>query len=237
MRPPIRKKQTAPGPDADGKIRILLVDDHPVVREGIRSCLVRHPHFEIVGEATDGLEAIAQAKALVPDIILMDINVPRLNGLEATAAIRKLVPKTRVLALTAHARSEYAQRIIDAGARGYVLKDAAPQELISAIETVHHGATFFSPIIARGLLKRLVGQSGAASAKASDLSAREIEVLALIAEGKSNKDIAAALNLGVRTVETHRLHLMRKLGIRSVAGLTKYAITRGLVPFDESRMD
>ena len=217
----------------DGKIRILLVDDHPVVREGIRICLARHPRLEIVGEATDGHEAIAQAQALRPDIILMDINVPRLSGLEATVAIRKLVPSARVLALTAHERGEYAQRIVAAGARGYVLKDASPLELVTAIETVHNGETFFSPSIARALLRGMVGPSDeSAASRSSGLSGREREVLALVAEGHSSKNIASRLNISVRTVETHRLHVMQKLKIPSVAGLTKYALAQGLVHMD-----
>ena len=233
MTPKNPKPPRASDAKSDGKIRILFVDDHPVVREGIRICLSRHPRLEIVGEATDGHEAIARAKALRPDIILMDINVPGLNGMEATAAIRKLVPTARVLALTAHDRGEYAQRIVAAGARGYVLKDASPQELVSAIETVHKGETFFSPVIAKALLQGLVGPPGAlASSGAAGLSFREREVLVLVAEGHSSKEVASRLNIGTRTVETHRLNLMKKLKIQNVAGLTKYALAHGLARMD-----
>ena len=207
------------------KIRILLVDDHPVVLEGIRTCLARHAHLEVVGEAVNGRDAVAKAKQLLPDIVLMDINVPELNGMEATAQIQKLAPKTRVLALTAHDKQEYARMITEAGACGYVLKDASPQELLTAIETVHRGGTFFSPVIAHALIKTLLGGEG----PSSDLTLREREVLVLLAEGRGNTETATLLNISIRTVESHRLNVMKKLDIHTSAGLTRFAIAHGFV--------
>ena len=216
------------------KIRILLVDDHPVVREGVRSCLASHPNLEIVGEAADGQDAVHKAEKLTPDVVLMDINIPRVNGLTATAEICRRAPQARVLALTAHHNPEYVQRVIAAGARGYVLKDATPQELMSAIQTIHQGGTFFSPSVANGLLKSFVEQAGQSvpAERSIPLSDRERQVLALIAEGLANKEIADVLGVSVRTVETHRERLMIKLNIHTVAGLTKYAINQGLVSLE-----
>lgn len=214
-------------------IRVLLVDDHPIVREGIRSCLATAEHLEIVGEAGDGKDAITLAQKLNPDIILMDINLPVIDGMVATVELQKRVPKARVLALTAHRNQEYVARIVAAGAHGYVLKDASPQKLVAAIEAVHQGGTFFSPEMTNDLLRRFVGRNAPpAEDGAPSLTMRECEVLVHIAEGCSNKEIAQHLGVSVRTVETHRERLMEKLGIRSVAGLTKFAIAQGLVKLE-----
>ena len=210
------------------KIRLLLVDDHPLVREGIRSCLHPHKQLEIVGEAADGREALVKAKELNPDIVLMDINLPRTNGLEATRLLRREAPQTRVLILTVHNNKEYVLQIVQAGARGYVLKDTSPGELVQAIEQVNRGEAFFSADVARFVLNDYVTTSGRRKSGEEELSDREREVLALIAEGYSNKSIASNLGLSVRTVETHRARIMRKLNIHSTAGLTKFAISQGM---------
>lgn len=215
-----------------GPVRILLVDDHPIVRRGIASCLARHAHLAVVGEAADGLEALEKARELGPEIVLMDIDMPRMTGLAATEALRRQMPEIKVLILTIHNHPEYVLRIIEAGAKGYVLKDAAPEELVKAIEAVHAGQTFFSPEIARVAIHRLMHQKAPAGA-ASELTPREREVLVQIAEGLSNKEIAAALNVGVRTIETHRERIMRKLNIHTIAGLTKYAISKKLISLRE----
>jgi two-component system, NarL family, nitrate/nitrite response regulator NarL len=210
-----------------GPIRVLIADDHPVVRKGLSACLSRLNHVIIVGEATDGREALRKAKELVPDIVLMDIDMPNMNGLTATELLRKDNPAIKVLVLSMHRQSEYVVRILQSGARGYVLKEAPTEELLKAIETLHRDETFFSPEVARVALNQFVhGSEGPQSAQVSN---REREVLIAIAEGLSNKEIASRLGVGVRTVETHRERIMRKLDIHSVAGLTKYALQKGLI--------
>ena len=214
-------------------IRLLLADDHPVVRKGIRSCLSRQNSIDIVDEASDGEEALAKIRQLKPDVVLMDIDMPRMSGLTVTEQLRKELPEVKVLILSMHADSAYVMRILQSGARGYVLKEASPDELAKAIETVYAGQTFFSPEVARIALNRFVEGSG--QTPENQLTSREEQVLIQIAEGLSNKEIACRLNLGVRTVETHRERIMRKLDIHSVAGLTKYALSKGLVVLRENR--
>ncbi len=216
-------------------IRLLLVDDHPVVRKGIRMCLSRSSNLDIVGEAANGQEALSKTKELNPDMVLMDIDMPKMSGLAVTELLRKERPEVKVLILSMHDNTEYVMRILQSGARGYVLKEASPEELVQAIETVNAGEAFFSPDVARVALNQFV--QGADKNADNQLTGREEEVLVQIAEGLSNKEIAARLEVGVRTVETHRERIMRKLNIHSVAGLTKYAIAKGLVHLPEGRSD
>lgn len=208
-----------------------MADDHPVVRKGLQSCLARQERLKIVGEASDGDEAVAKTLELAPDVVLMDISMPRMTGLAATEALRKAVPNVKVLILSMHNNKEYIFRIIQAGAHGYVSKEASPDELLEAIESVYQGETFFSPEIAQAALNHLV-QSNGKKEPFDQLTSREREVLVLIAEGQSNKEIANHLGIGVRTIETHRERIMRRLNIHSVAGLTKFAIASGLVSLD-----
>lgn len=210
------------------RIKLLLVDDHPVVRKGIGSLLSRHEHLSVVGEATDGREALAKAKELLPDIVLLDIDLPGLSGLLVSELLHKDLPQVKVLILSMYQRAEYLTRVLQSGARGYVLKDASPEELVRAIETVNAGESFFSPEVARLALNQFVQENGDGP-DLMDLTNREREVLVLVAEGLSNKEIANHLNVGVRTVETHRERVMRKLGIHSIAGLTRFAIAKGLI--------
>jgi len=212
-------------------IKILVADDHPVVRRGLQTCLARQPRLKIVGEAADGDEALRKARELLPHVVLMDISMPGMNGLAVTEVLRKEAPQIKVLVLSVHNNKEYIFRVIQAGAHGYVSKEAPPEELVRAIETLHAGEPFFSEDIARAALSEFV-TSGGKKEPFAQLTIREREVLVQIAEGKSNKEIADRLGIGVRTIETHRERIMRRLNIHSVAGLTKYAIANGLVSLD-----
>ncbi len=214
-------------------IRVLVVDDHPVVRKGLQSCLAKLERLRIVGEAADGDEAVKKAMTLAPDVVLMDLSMPRLNGLAATEILRRDAPSIKILVLSVHNNRDYIFRIIQAGAHGYVSKEASPEELLHAIECVHRGETFFTPEIAQAALQHLV-QNGGKKEPFTQLTGREREVLVLIAEGQSNKEIANRLGIGVRTIETHRERIMRRLDIHSVAGLTKFAIANGLVSLEST---
>ena len=215
------------------KIKVLIVDDHPVVRKGLWSCLSTKDNLKIVGEAVDGDDAIHKAKELLPDIVLMDLHMPKKDGLEVTDTLRKEAPQVKVLILSMQGTRDAVLRIIKAGARGYVLKDSPTDELVRAIESVQAGEAFFSPPVAQIALNQYVTESDKGD-PLTKLSEREREVLGLIAEGKSNKEIAMLLGIGVRTTETHRERIMRKLDIHSVAGLTKFAISHGLVSLEEN---
>jgi two-component system nitrate/nitrite response regulator NarL len=232
--PMISSRQMPAAKPASGKvIRVLLADDHPVVRKGLSSCLAHSGQVVIVGEATDGQEALRKAKELAPDLVLMDIEMPLLNGLTAADILRKENPAVKVLLLSMHNDSDFVLRILQSGARGYILKQAPTEELIKAIEMINAGETYFSQDVARLALNQFVrGQSD--GPHAGQISAREREVLIAIAEGLSNKEIACRLGVGVRTVETHRERIMRKLNIHSIAGLTRFAIAKGLVPLQKT---
>lgn len=211
-------------------IRLLIVDDHPIVRRGLRMCLGEHPRIQILGEATDGRDALNKAHELKPDVILMDIDMPQMNGLAVTDLLRREMPEVKVLILSMYSNTDYVMRIIQSGARGFVLKEAPPEEVVQAIETVHAGGSHFSPEVARVALNQVVkGNNNEAAAPLTRLTNREREVLHYIAEGFSNKEIACQLTIGVRTVETHRERIMKKLDIHSIAGLTRFAIQQGLV--------
>ncbi|MDB6059335.1 MAG: two component transcriptional regulator, LuxR family [Verrucomicrobiales bacterium] len=208
-------------------IRVLIADDHVIVREGLRSTLADFANIKIVGEAKDGLEAIEKVRSLKPDVVLMDINMPRLNGLEATALIRKSFPKTKILVVTVHDSQQYITGILRAGADGYVVKDTSPDDLARAIESVYRGGSVFSPSVARHLVDGLVKSDG--TAVPARITPREKQILSLLTKGKTNKEMAAALKLSVRSVETFRLRLMRKLKVSNAAELTKYALEHRLV--------
>jgi len=212
-------------------IKVLVADDHPVVRKGLQSCLSRQPHFRGVGEACDGEEALRKTRELKPDVVLMDISMPGTDGLKVTEILRKQLPALKVLILSVHNNRQYIFRVIQAGAHGYVSKEAPPDEVVRAIESVYQGEPFFSEDIARAALQEFIA-SGGKKEPFAELTSREREVLVSIAEGQSNKEIANKLGIGVRTIETHRERIMRRLHIHSVAGLTKYAIANGLVSLE-----
>ncbi|MFN3987520.1 MAG: response regulator [Rhodocyclaceae bacterium] len=211
--------------------RILLVDDHALVRGGVRALIDGFDGFAVVGEAADGREALAVASALGPDIVVMDIGMPGLNGLDATLRILQACPDTVVLALSMHAGEHYVSEALRAGARGYVVKDAAPEELERALRTVAAGRRYLSAgLRPNGLLAAARGEAAGGGGPA--LTSRQREILQLVAEGHSTRDIAARLCISVKTVETHRAQLMQRLGIYDVAGLTRHAIRIGLVSAD-----
>lgn len=212
------------------RIKVLLVDDHPVVRRGIAACLNRHDQIELVGEAADGREALEKARALRPDVVITDVEMPVMNGADLAMALAKELPATRVLVLSVYHAPGHVLRMVQAGATGYMFKESPPEELIRGIVQVARGEPFFSENVAQIALNQVVrGQINGVQA----LTGREREVLIRIAEGLSNKEIAGALSLGVRTVETHRERAMRKLDIHSVAGLTKYALQQGWVTLND----
>ena len=206
------------------KVRVLLADDHALVREGIRSSLVRYPFITVVGEAEDGREAVRKVNALSPDILLLDLNMPEMSGMEAMPLIRKQCPNTRIIVLTVHDSKEYVSRLLRSGAHGYVLKDTSAEELVGAIEAVARGEAFFSPRVSRILLEDYAasGEAEAHNGKTT-VSEREREVLELIDQGKTSKEVALQLKLSARTVETYRVRLKRKLHARNVAELLKRA--------------
>jgi DNA-binding NarL/FixJ family response regulator len=217
-----------------GKIKVLVVDDHPVVRKGLQSCLARQDRIKIVGEAADGDEALRLTRQLAPDVVLLDLDMPRLSGLTVAQMLRKDTPKVRILVISVHTNKEYIFRIIQAGAHGYVSKESSPEELLRAIESVCDGEAFFAPQIAQAALVEFV-TSGGKKQPFIQLTAREKEVLALIAEGQSNKEVAMRLGIGVRTIETHRERIMEKLDIHTIAGLTRFAIRNGVISLEEPK--
>jgi len=211
------------------RIRVLLADDHMVVREGLRALLTAENDLEVVGEAADGREAVALTQQLLPDVVLMDILMPRLNGVEATRQIRQLCPATQVLVLTSRSEDRYLQQMTAMGVAGYLLKQISAKSLCAAIRDVHQGKKAFSPSIACRLPRHCAAHCGSCVYHQTCLSGREVEVLQLVAEGLSNKRIAPELKISVRTVEKHRGTITRKLKIFDTANLTRYAIGAGLI--------
>ncbi len=214
------------------RITVLLAEDHTIVREGFRKMLELEDDLEVVGEAQDGRSALAMVKKLRPEVVLMDIAMPLLNGLEATRQVLKALPATKVLILSAHSDDAYVKNATESGAVGFLLKQTSSHEVCRAIREVQKGKTFFSPSISRRLDQLnppSSGRMGRLTKKAVQLTSREMEVLQLIAEGKANKETAAELGIGMKTVEKHREHLMQKLGIHDTAGLTRYAISAGII--------
>ena len=214
------------------RITVLLAEDHTVVREGFRKMLELEEDIEVVGEAQDGRETLALARKLRPDVVLMDIAMPRLNGLEATRQIRKLIPTTKVLILSAHSDDAYVKNAMEAGAVGFLLKQTSAHDVCRAIREVEKGKMFFAAAVSKRLERlkpRISGRAGAGDKHGRRLTPREMEVLQLIAEGKPNKETAAELGIGTKTVEKHREHLMEKLQIHDTAGLTRYAISAGII--------
>ncbi|MCB8928427.1 MAG: response regulator transcription factor [Ardenticatenaceae bacterium] len=217
------------------KIKLVLADDHAVVRSGLRMLLQAQPDIEIVGEAESGKEALAQVLRLQPDVILMDIQMPGMNGIEATRQIKEAGEDTAVLALTMHEDDQYFFEMLQAGASGYLPKRAAPDELVHAIRTVSRGEVFLYPSLATRLVQSYLGGDGGGDAVTlvSDLTPREQEVLVLIAEGLTNPEIADKLVISVKTVDRHRENIMRKLNLHSRIELVKYAIRHGLIGLEE----
>ena len=213
------------------KIKILLVDDHAVLRDGIRALLGLHDDIEIVGEASEGKEAIEKAQELVPDVVVMDITMPGMDGLEATRRIRKKTPAVKVLVLTQHDNKEYILSAIKAGAGGYVPKRALGVELVSAIRAMHEGNSFLYPSAAAALIEDYLRQAGGEEPY-NRLGSREREILKLIADGHTNREIAAMLFITVKTVLGYRTKIMKKLDIHNRTELIKYAIRKGLVSMD-----
>jgi DNA-binding NarL/FixJ family response regulator len=213
-----------------GVLRILIADDHEVARGGIRSLLEGHPGWQVCGEARDGREAVDLARKSMPDIVLLDIGMPNLNGLDAARQILAISPATKIMIITMHDSEQVVREVLAAGARGFLLKSDAARDLVAAVEALQHQRTFFTTKISQMLLNGYLHPVSESQQSAkSVLTPREREVIQLLAEGKTSKEVAVALKLSVKTAETHRTNLMRKLDLHSVADLTLYAIRNGIV--------
>lgn len=213
------------------KIRVYIADDHAIIRDGLRALLEARDDIEVVGDAGDGRQAVAEIRSVRPDVVLMDISMPQMNGIEAAALVRDAAPRARVIMLSMHATSEHLFRALQAGARGYVLKNSAGAELVDAVRTVHAGKRYFSAKIADLLVDGYVRDERPTS-PIQDLSARERQILQLIAEGRTSAEVARTLALSPKTVETYRSRLMQKIGVGDVVGLVKFAILHGLTSLD-----
>jgi len=207
------------------RCRILLADDHQLFRQGLRGLLEKAGH-EVVGEAADGRAALALAQSLQPDIAVLDLSMPLLNGLDAAAEMKRIVPRTKVILLTMYTDKEYVLRALHAGARGYVLKSQAAEDLVRAVRETFTGEVYLSPAVSVSVVDAYLGRTGA---NEDPLTPRERQILQLVAEGKTTKQIASLLGVSFKTAESHRNRAMQKLDIHDVAGLTRYAIRRGLV--------
>jgi two-component system response regulator NreC len=213
------------------KLRLLLADDHVVMRSGLRALLERQLNLEVVGESENGRETVELAASLRPDVVVMDVGMPVLNGIEATKAIVSKQPATAVVILSMHADESYVMRALKAGARGYLLKDSAAADLIGAVQAISRGKSFFSPKVSRILAEdyvRVLKQKGAVDSY-DLLTDREREILQLLAEGKGNKEVATSLNISPYTVETHRGHILQKLNLHNAAELVLYAVRKGII--------
>jgi DNA-binding NarL/FixJ family response regulator len=216
-----------------GSIRVILADDHQMVREGLRLILARVPRIEIVGEASSGMAAVELVRELIPDVVIMDIGLPDLNGVDATRQIKAQFPSVEIIGLSAYSDRRYVLRMLESGAAGYVQKSAAGDELIHAIETVQNGKRYLSPEIASTVVDSYVNRVFPSElSPLAQLGGREREVLQLLAEGGTSKQIAVSLHISSRTVETHRRNIMKKLELHNIADLTRYAIREGLVRVD-----
>jgi two-component system, NarL family, response regulator NreC len=213
-------------------VKILIVDDHRIMREGLRAILERQPEMNVVGEASNGREAVALAHKLRPDVIVMDITMQGLNGIDATRRITSELPDTKVIGLSMNSDRRYVLEMLSAGASGYLLKNAASEELTRAIEAATANRKYVSPLIADAVVDSAIREAALQGGTDRALSGREREVLQLLAEGRTSKEIASKLGVAVPTVETHRRQIMSKLSIRSIAELTKYAIREGLTSLD-----
>ncbi|MGC2423652.1 MAG: response regulator transcription factor [Nitrospirota bacterium] len=218
-------------------VKILIVDDHTIFRQGLRALLEAQDGLQVVGEAENGRDAAKKAQELAPDVVIMDIAMPMMNGLEATRQIKRFNPDVKVLALTMYKDEEYVFQILKSGASGYLIKDASASELITAIRSVHSGNPYFSPVISRKIMDSYLREDEEKKTRGEPdkLTNREKEVLQLIAEGNTNNEIGNLMNISVKTVETHRAHIMSKLDIHDMAGLIKYAIRKGFVVLDTGR--
>jgi two-component system response regulator NreC len=213
------------------KIRIVIADDHAILREGVRLVLQSQPDIEVVGEASNGREAVAKAGELQPDIVLMDIAMPEMNGLEATREIKRQWPEVEVLALTMHDDYEYFLALLHHGASGYVLKGASSAQLLAAIHAVHEGGVYIHPSVAKNLVADYISrmEPGEEKARYDGLSERERQVLKLVAEGKTSQEVADELVVSVNTIQTHRAHIMTKLNLRNRGDIVRYALRKGLI--------
>jgi len=224
--PGLRYNEACQGGDA---LRIVLADDHHLVRKGIRALLEALPDVEVVAETGDGREALELIEQKRPDVAVLDITMPGLNGLEVAARVSKEVPHTKVLLLSMHAGEEYVSQALRTGIAGYLLKDAADDELSMALKAVARGDVYLSPQISKQLVERLSREADAEPDPLAALTSRQREILQLVAEGHSSKQIASMLNLSVKTVEAHRSQIMERLGVRDVTGLVRFAIRAGLI--------
>jgi DNA-binding NarL/FixJ family response regulator len=214
------------------RLHLLIVDDHEVVRRGLRVLIESHPGWEVCGEAVSGREAVEKAKKLTPDVVVMDLAMPELNGLEATRQILKAAPRTRVLILTMHESEQLVREVLEAGAQGYVLKSDAGRDLVAAIEALSQHKVFFTSSVARIVLegyRKMGSQADRLGEPTLLLSPREREIIQLLAEGKSNNEVAEVLYISAKTVETHRAHIMEKLNLHSITELVRYAIRNKIV--------